>query len=89
MKILTSGCLYRNLLEYDDMLESCFEIFGSKSFARIMCGSFACRLAEPGYIEMVMAIREDLGSESFARIMCDSFACRLADPGYIEMVMAI
>ena len=54
----------------------------------LLSGSVAKRLGDPGFIELLAALRERLGLDTsqFVTLLCDSVAVRLGDPGFIELL---
>jgi hypothetical protein len=85
MKILCcGGCLYRDLLKCDSILSKCYDAFGHDDFCRIMCGSFACRIETPGFLDKLHDIQVAVGPDDFRRMMCDSFFCRFEKEGFLD-----
>ena len=65
------------------------EDLGSTDFTRIMCGSFACRLADPGYMEMVNVFRQGFDPLAFPRIMHGPFFRHIGELGFIEKAIDV
>jgi len=57
---------------------------GAEGFVKIICGSFCCRVQDPGFLEILNEFRIDLGAEGFVKIICDSFCCRVQKPSFVE-----